>query len=31
MKEGKFKLRFKISDHVHTYNSVTHALHFAGF
>ena len=31
MKEGKFKLKFKISDNVHTYNSVTHALMYAGF
>lgn len=30
MKEGKFKLRFKISENVHTYSSVTHSLNYAG-
>jgi hypothetical protein len=31
MKEGKFKLKYKISDNVHTYNSVTTSLCYAGF
>lgn len=31
MKEGKYKLRFKVSDSTHTYNSVQNALGYAGF
>ena len=31
MKEGKYKLKFKISDQVHTYNVVVNSLCMAGF
>jgi len=31
MKENKHKLRFKITDQVHTYNCVVNALAYAGF
>jgi hypothetical protein len=31
MKEGKYKLRFKISEQVHTYNVVVNSLCMAGF
>jgi hypothetical protein len=31
MKEGKFKLKFKVSDSTESYNAVTYSLSYAGF